>query len=98
MVDSCGIVIASTRGFGKGIICVVYELKLPGSFWAFGRVDWNSIGVGFEGCSKSYMLERGYDEGEQILPLVCITDLLLGRRRGYTQDGICKQRSVVNVM
>lgn len=48
MVDSRGVVVFTTGGVGECVVSVVYQLEFAGSFFAFGRVCWYSIGVGFE--------------------------------------------------
>ena len=56
MVDPRGVVVSSARGFGEGIVCVVYELEFTCSFRTFGRIDGDTIGVCFECCSVGRVL------------------------------------------
>lgn len=51
MIGACGVVVATTRGFGEGIICIVYLLKFTSSLSAFRGVCGDAVGVCFEGCS-----------------------------------------------
>ena len=56
MIDSCGVVVPTTGGFGECVVGVVYELEFTGAFCAFGRVCWDAVGVGFECCSGADVL------------------------------------------
>jgi hypothetical protein len=77
VVDSCGVIVAASRGIGEGIVGIIYELKLAGSFRSFWGVCGDAVRVGFEGCSVRLVSFLGEVVAYICLPFVCVTDLLL---------------------
>lgn len=45
MIGTCSIIVATTGGFGEGIVCVINLLKLTGSLGAFGGVGGYAVRV-----------------------------------------------------
>lgn len=57
------VVVAAARGFGEGVVGVVYLLELLGAGLALGAIGWDAIGVVAEGLSvkrRQYVKSRAF--------------------------------------
>lgn len=68
MVDSCGVVVSSSRGVGERVVGVVYLLELAGACCALWGVGGDAVGVSAESCSgwvvrKMFVSEEGNGRG-----------------------------------
>jgi hypothetical protein len=79
VVCACGIILAPARGIGEGIVCVIYELKLAGSFGAFWGFVGNTVRVGFECCSVILLVRVKFGGKEREGTTFC-------RHRGFAAE------------
>lgn len=89
MVGTCGIIVSTARGVGERIVGVVYYLEFLGPFSAFWGVGGYTVGMcpqSFPGSFVSFTFWRG--PLRDVL-LICIADLLLSSRGGYSQGSVC---------
>lgn len=45
MISACGIVVATARGLGEGIVCIVNLLEFAGAFCALWGICGDTVGM-----------------------------------------------------